>query len=103
MGKVQVAVFQESKKGAVYCGDSYFYNETDKMFTCAVADGLGSGEFAKESSQIVIDIIKNNPRSTDKQLVKLCNEQLVVRRGVVVGHLRLAFIVLYFNFSSIGI
>src|SRR5690625_31762 len=102
MGKVQVAVFQESKKGSVYCGDSYFYNETDKMFTCAVADGLGSGEFARESSQIVIDIIKNNPKFTDKQLVKLCNEQLVGRRGVVVGILRLDFITQHFTFSSIG-
>src|SRR5690625_7481887 len=72
------------------------------MFTCAVADGLGSGESDKAPAQIVTDIIKNNPRSTDKQLVKLCNEQLVGRRGVVVGILRLDFITQHFTFSSIG-
>lgn len=102
MDKVEVAAFQESKKGTRYCGDSYFYFENDNHFTCAIADGLGSGEFARESSQIVINIIKDNLNHSNKQLVQMCNERLVGRRGVVVGILRLNLTTKQFTFSSIG-
>lgn len=102
MKKVEVAVFQEKKKGTPYCGDSYFYIETDQMFICAIADGLGSGEFAKESSQIVMDTIQNNLMLPEKQLFKICNQRLMGRRGVVVGILRLDFITEHFTYSSIG-
>src|SRR5699024_10385072 len=68
--KVQVAVYQKAKSNNYYCGDSYFYTETENEFVCALADGLGSGEFAKESSQAVIDIIRNNINANVEQHVK---------------------------------
>lgn len=100
--KVDVSVFQKPKKGNFHCGDSYFYKETENEFICALADGLGSGEFAKESSQIVIDIIQNNVHFTVEQLVKACNEQLQGKRGVVLGILKLDFQTQVSTFSSIG-
>ncbi|OZU89202.1 indirect negative regulator of sigma-B activity [Virgibacillus indicus] len=100
--KVDVSVFQKAKKGNYYCGDSYFYNETQDEFICAIADGLGSGEFAKESSQIVIDIIRSNIYATVEQLVKKCNEKLFGKRGVVLGILKLNFKKQMYSFSSIG-
>jgi len=100
--KVDVSVFQKPKKGNFHCGDSYFYTETENEFICALADGLGSGEFAKESSQIVIDIIKSNVHSTVEQLVKTCNTQLLGKRGVVLGILKLDFQTRVSTFSSIG-
>ncbi|WP_077324395.1 SpoIIE family protein phosphatase [Virgibacillus siamensis] len=100
--KVDVAVFQKAKKGQYYCGDSYFYTETENEFLCVLADGLGSGEFARESSQIVIDIIKSNIHTTVQQLIKRCNEQLTGKRGVVIGILKLDFPSKRYSFSSIG-
>ncbi|MEN1970539.1 SpoIIE family protein phosphatase [Lentibacillus sp. N15] len=100
--KVQVAVYQKAKKGNVYCGDSYYYMETEDEFVCAIADGLGSGEFAKESSQIVIDIIKSNIHASVKQIVKRCNDQLFRKRGVVLGILKINFSSGQYSFSSIG-
>ncbi|GAA0447264.1 MAG: protein phosphatase 2C domain-containing protein [Bacillota bacterium] len=102
MKRVQVSVFQRAKKGNYYCGDSYFYKETDKEFICAVADGLGSGEFAKESSQIVINIIQDNAHTSIEGIIKKCNEQLYGKRGVVVGILKLDFTTGMYSFSSIG-
>ncbi|MEC5424708.1 protein phosphatase 2C domain-containing protein [Virgibacillus sp. C22-A2] len=100
--KVKVSVFQKPKKGNYYCGDSYYFTESDSGFLCAIADGLGSGEYAKESSQIVIDIIKNNVNSTVEQLIKMCNEQLFKKRGVVLGILKLNFHSQMYSYSSIG-
>lgn len=100
--KVDVSIFQRAKKGQYYCGDSYFYKETDNEFVCALADGLGSGEYAKESSQIVIDIIKNNADATVEQIIKKCNDQLTGKRGVVIGILKIDFERRNYSFSSIG-
>ncbi|WP_067730246.1 protein phosphatase 2C domain-containing protein [Oceanobacillus damuensis] len=100
--RVEVSVYQKPKKGNYQCGDSYFYTETDNEFVCAIADGLGSGEFAKESSQIVIEIIKSNIHATVEQLVKVCNSQLQGKRGAVLGILKLDFNSKISSFSSIG-
>ncbi|WP_090087077.1 SpoIIE family protein phosphatase [Lentibacillus persicus] len=95
-------VFQKAKKQQYYCGDSYFYMETENDYICAIADGLGSGEFAKESSEIVISIIKDNIHLTIEQLIKRCNEKLNGKRGAVIGILRIDFRSERYSFSSIG-
>lgn len=102
MEQVQVSVFQQAKTGNYYCGDSFFYEETDREFVCAIADGLGSGELAKESSQVVIDIIKSNIHASIETIIKKCNEQLQGKRGVVIGILKLDFLSSMYSFSSIG-
>lgn len=100
--RVNLSVFQKAKKGNYYCGDSYFYRETDEAFLCALADGLGSGEMARESSKAVMDVIEENPILTVEALVKKCNEVLVGKRGVVLGILRIDFKTDTYSYSSIG-
>jgi len=102
MKNVQTAVFQRPKDGNYHCGDSYFYLETGNEFICAIADGLGSGEYAKESSQIVINIIRENMDQPIEKIIKMCNEQLFGKRGVVLGILKMDFISTVYSFSSIG-
>ncbi|WP_096270962.1 SpoIIE family protein phosphatase [Paucisalibacillus globulus] len=102
MNRVKVAVFQEAKNGNNECGDSYFYRETENEFICALADGLGSGEFAKESSKIVIDIIKENYHSPVEELVKKCNEKLIGKRGTVLAILKIDYRSNNYSISSIG-
>src|SRR5699024_8740032 len=100
--KMQVAIYQRAKQNNYYCGDSYFYTETENEFICALADGLGSGEYAKESSQTVIDIIRSHSGKNVEQLVKECNRQLSGKRGVVLGVLKINFSEQSYSFSSIG-
>lgn len=100
--KVDVAVYQQSKKRNYYNGDSYVYIENDEEFICAIADGLGSGEFALESSKITIDIVENNPDATIEELVTKCNKGLLGKRGVVLGILKLDYLTMTYSFSSIG-
>ncbi|GAA0431702.1 phosphoserine phosphatase RsbX [Lentibacillus halophilus] len=99
---VMTAVYQQAKAGQIECGDSYFYTETDEEFICALADGLGSGESAKESADIVINIIKHRIYATVNQLIQHCNQQLSGKRGVVVGLLKINFFTRRYTFSSIG-
>ena len=99
---IQTSIFQKPKIGNYYCGDSYFYKETEDAFICALADGLGSGEHAKESSQAVMDIIEQNDDASVEQIIKLCNKGLVGKRGVVLGVLKIDFQEKTYTFSSIG-
>ncbi len=99
---MDISVFQKPKKGNYYCGDSYYYKEIDQGFICALADGLGSGEYAKESSQLVMDIIESNEHASVEQVIKQCNRDLMGKRGVVLGILKVDFEEHNYVFSSIG-
>ncbi|WP_079477078.1 PP2C family serine/threonine-protein phosphatase [Halobacillus salinus] len=99
---ISLDVYQKAKKGNYYCGDSYFYKETEEAFVCAIADGLGSGEMARESSQAVMNIVEDYPHLTIESLVNKCNEALVGKRGVVLGILRIDFPSQSYSYSSIG-
>ncbi len=100
--QVEVSVYQKAKKGNYYCGDSYFYHESDGKFICALADGLGSGEFAKESSQTVMEVIRDNIDVPVTSMMKKSNEKLVGKRGVVLGILQLDLKLKRYAYSSIG-
>jgi negative regulator of sigma-B (phosphoserine phosphatase) len=102
MQKVQVSVYQQPKSGQTYCGDSYCYAESQNHFICALADGLGSGKYAKESSQIVIDIIDDNVHAPIEDLMKMCNKALFGKRGVVLGVLKMNFKEKTYSYTSIG-
>lgn len=99
---VEVAVYQQSKHGEPYCGDSYYYIELENQFVCILVDGLGSGKFAAESSQIVINTFKENINQSQHHFVKTVNKQLLCKRGVVLGILKIDLDAHVYTFSSIG-
>lgn len=100
--QVKVATYQRPKANHYCNGDSYFYKETDTGFICALADGLGSGQLANESSQAVINAIKENPNATPEQIVEDCNSALFNKRGVVIGILKIDYTTMMYSFLSIG-
>ena len=55
---VEAFAHQHSKGGNPFCGDSFFFHATEDYFLCVLADGLGSGQFAFESSSAVTHIVK---------------------------------------------
>lgn len=100
--EVRTAAYQKEKVGNYHCGDHYFFAERDQGFICAIADGLGSGEIAGESSRAVIDVIKNNMYVSNDVLVSKCVQELAGKRGAVIGILRLDFANRKYTYSSIG-
>lgn len=99
---IDVSVYQKVKQGNIVCGDSYYYYQDDNTFLCVVVDGLGSGTFANESSQAVVDVIKSNPLMPTTEMIKLSNQALTGKRGVVLGILKLDLNARQFAYSSIG-
>lgn len=99
---IKVATYQRAKANHYCNGDSFFYSETDKNFICALADGLGSGKLAKESSQAVVDVIEENPDATPEQIIDFCNSVLTSKRGVVIGILKIDYDAEMYSFLSIG-
>src|SRR5690625_3891349 len=99
---IDISVYQKEKKGNYYCGDSYYYYQNNDFFLCALADGLGSGTLAHESSQAVMDVIKSDPDLAIEEMIKRFNQALIGKRGVVLGILKLDFKTNDYRYTSIG-
>ncbi|WP_335872379.1 PP2C family serine/threonine-protein phosphatase [Bacillus sp. 2205SS5-2] len=99
---VDVHVQQSSKNENVFCGDSYFFKETKDYFICVLADGLGSGEYAYESSNAVITYVEENHAHSVDELMKESNKKMVHKRGAAVAILKVDFVEKTFEYSCVG-
>lgn len=101
-GKLTVAAYQKAKDGNQMCGDSYFVNETEDHFICAVADGLGSGDLARDSSLAAINVVKEHQEKDVEDLMKRANEEMKGKRGCVLSVFKLDLQTRQMEFSGIG-
>jgi phosphoserine phosphatase RsbX len=99
---VKVLVRQTSKKGDPYCGDSFFYTATEEYFICVLADGLGSGRYANESSAAVINSVKQFHSEPLVYLMEMCNKEMVNKRGAAVSIIKMYFKTRTFEYISVG-
>ncbi|PJN91086.1 phosphoserine phosphatase [Bacillus sp. mrc49] len=86
----------------VYCGDDYFFLHTKEYFVCVLADGLGSGKYAYESSHAVIEEVKRNHELDVESLMAVCNQVLIDKRGAAVSILKIFYEKNEFVYSSVG-
>ncbi|NCT35656.1 SpoIIE family protein phosphatase [Bacillus sp. EB93] len=86
----------------VYCGDDYFFLHTEEYFVCVLADGLGSGKNAYDSSHAVIEEVKRNHELDVEALMAVCNQVLVDKRGAAVSILKIFYDKNEFVYSSVG-
>ncbi|WP_260320323.1 MULTISPECIES: PP2C family serine/threonine-protein phosphatase [Peribacillus] len=100
--KIEILVSQSSKNGMVYCGDDYFFLHTKEYFVCVLADGLGSGKYAYESSHAVIEEVKRNHELDVESLMAVCNQVLIDKRGAAVSILKIFYEKNEFVYSSVG-
>ncbi|APH06560.1 PP2C family serine/threonine-protein phosphatase [Bacillus weihaiensis] len=99
---VHTLAYQLPKQGKTCCGDSYFIRATDEYFICALADGLGSGERANESSSAISSLVEQNQEKDVEELIDLCNKELKDKRGATVSILKIDFRNKTFTYSSVG-
>lgn len=99
---IEVLVSQSSKNDMVFCGDDYFFLHMKEYFICVLADGLGSGEFAYESSHAVIEEVKQHHHLDVESLMDLCNQVLIAKRGAAVSILKIYYEKNEFVYSSVG-
>lgn len=100
--KIAVSAFQTAKEGQPCCGDSYFFEETDDYFVCALADGLGSGRLAKEASERAMAVVRKNHGERIDTLMSACNNELSGSRGAVLSMFKILFDARKLIFSGIG-
>ncbi|WP_338779506.1 PP2C family serine/threonine-protein phosphatase [Metabacillus sp. FJAT-52054] len=100
--RVRALAFQLQKKGKVLCGDSFFMKTTEDYFVCSLADGLGSGELAHESSQAISDLVEMHHEENVEQLLIRCNQALKEKRGATVSIFKMAFADQQLSYGSIG-
>ncbi|MCA1032973.1 SpoIIE family protein phosphatase [Bacillus timonensis] len=73
--------YQTSKKADHVSGDSYFVKMTSEYSLFAIADGLGSGSAAHESSSTVTNLIQRNHSMDVQTLMNMSNRALLNKRG----------------------
>ncbi len=100
--KVNVVVYQEAKTGNVECGDTYYIYKNDDYLLFAIADGLGSGPVAKESADIMPDILAKFPDESLDALLARCNEQMLQKRGAAVAIVRADLKLKTISYSCVG-
>lgn len=100
--KLELLAHQTIKAGNVECGDSYFYKVTEDYFLCVLADGLGSGKYASESSEAVVDVVEQNHEKDLATLMELSNQSLYQKRGAAVSIVKVFFEKREFIYSGVG-
>ena len=101
-GKLHVLASQSSKNGMPYCGDDYFFVNTEEYFLCVLADGLGSGKHAYESSNAVTEEVRRFSHHGVESLMEIANGTQVNKRGAAVSVLKIYYDTKEFVYSSVG-
>lgn len=99
---LEACIFNAAKEGNYESGDSYFTVVTDDYFICSVADGLGSGPVARESSQVIPQILEEAHHETIDGLMHRFNELMAHKRGAAVAIFKVDFKKKTLEYSCVG-
>ncbi|HSJ38990.1 MAG TPA: PP2C family serine/threonine-protein phosphatase [Planococcus sp. (in: firmicutes)] len=99
---IDACIFNEAKKGNFESGDSYHTVLTEDYFICSVADGLGSGPVARESSQVIPQILREHHHEPIDSLMKRFNDLMVQKRGAAVAIFKVDFKNKTLEYSCVG-
>ncbi|WP_019412967.1 PP2C family serine/threonine-protein phosphatase [Paenisporosarcina sp. TG20] len=99
---LEVFVYQEAKKGNIESGDSYFTYMNEDYFLCAIADGLGSGPIARQSSEIIPMILAEYHHESLDDLLLRCNVLMFKKRGAAVAIFKVNFSSKIIQYSCVG-
>lgn len=99
---VHVRVYNEAKDGNRLSGDTYYIAEHPTFFLCAIADGLGNGPVAKESADIIPQILAEYGEESIDQLLERCNSEMVYKRGAAVALVKIDYTERTLAYSCVG-
>lgn len=99
---VEAYIFQQSKKGNRDSGDTYYIHSEEDYFICAIADGLGSGPVAKESADVIPQVMEMYHHESPDDLLLRFNKQMMHKRGAAVGIVKVYFAQQTLEYSCVG-
>lgn len=99
---VEMYVYQEAKQGNVESGDTYFLHAEKNYFLFAIADGLGNGPIARQSSEIIPTVLREHHHESIDELLSRCNEYMFRKRGAAVAIVKIDYIKKTVQYSCVG-
>ncbi|NPC90773.1 SpoIIE family protein phosphatase [Bacillus sp. WMMC1349] len=99
---IRALVYQIPKEGKRICGDSFYFHTTNNGMICSVADGLGSGDLAHESSSTISQMIEKYRDDDIQNLMERCNQAMKHKRGATVAILKADFKTKTLTYTSVG-
>lgn len=100
---IQMIAGTYPKNGNSFCGDTYYIDQQGDECICLLADGLGSGQYAYESSNAAAEVVKKNWRSeTVEDLMELINQSLYQKRGAATALFKIKYSTRQFEYSCVG-
>ncbi|TDL30507.1 phosphoserine phosphatase [Jeotgalibacillus sp. S-D1] len=99
---IRAVAGQYAKNGQGDCGDSYYMIATEDYYLCILADGLGSGEFAHESSAAACDVVSIHHDEDIESLMERCNRSLLKKRGAAVAIVKIMFDTKEVHYCCVG-
>lgn len=104
-GRTDVIALEKTKPGNACCGDVHTVIHTDEYMLCTVIDGLGSGEAARRSADIVLETVKQNHHHPVNDIADQSNQKLLPERGVVLTIIKIYYDkkqIAYCNYGNVG-
>lgn len=99
---VEACIYQQSKNGNADSGDAYYIHSEEDYFICAIADGLGSGPIAKESADVIPEVLEEYHHESPDDLLLRCNKQMIHKRGAAVGIVKVYYAQKTLEYSCVG-
>lgn len=99
---VDVLIYQVAKTGNLDSGDTYYMYKNEDYLLCAIADGLGNGPLAKESADVMPEILAEYPNESLNGLLLRCNEKMFQKRGATVAIVRVDLKLKTISYSCVG-
>lgn len=92
-----------SKNRNSYCGDTYFFAENGSSCVCLLADGLGSGKFAYESSYAAREVVEKEwQHETVEGMMEQINKKMFQKRGAAVALFKVDLETKQFEYACVG-
>jgi len=99
---VELYIYQEAKHGNLESGDTYFTHAEDDYFIFAIADGLGNGPIARQSAEIIPNVLKEHHSESIDELLSRCNEYMFKKRGAAVAIVKIDYKKSTIQYSCVG-
>ena len=99
---VEAYVYNAAKHGNKESGDTFYIHSEEDYFICAIADGLGNGVVARQSAEIIPEVLAQYHDESLDELLNRCNDYMVQKRGAAVAIVRVNYEEGTIEYSCVG-
>ena len=99
---IEIYAYQQAKSGNAESGDVYSIHMEDEYCLFAIADGLGNGPVARQSAEIIPEVLDKYHHESLDELLSRCNEYMIQKRGAAVAIVKIDYRRKKVQYSCVG-